>query len=198
MKKGAFIAVYGVNNIGKSTHCRLLKERMEREGYDVVMLKYPVYELEPTGKKLNAILRGDGKQNVSEKELQTLFARNRKEFEPQLRKFIEQGKLVLAEDYIGTGIAWGMAKGLTLEFLEDLNRGLLREDFSILMTGQRDPRATEKQHIHEQNRSLLSSVSKIFIRLAQRYHWHIVEIQKEIPDTAEVMWKTVERFIKRA
>ncbi len=32
MKKGLFIAIYGVNNIGKSTHCRILCERLKKEG----------------------------------------------------------------------------------------------------------------------------------------------------------------------
>lgn len=195
MAKGLFIAVYGVNNIGKSTHCRILSERLKREGYDVVSLKFPIYDLEPTGTTLNGILRGQEGQQIPEAELQTLFTQNRKDFEPQLRKYLEEGKIVIAEDYTGTGIAWGMAKGLSLEFMENLNRGLLKEDFSILMAGYRDPRATEKHHIHEQNTELLSSVSKIFIQLGERYGWRKIELQQNIPDTAGLIWDAVKTFI---
>ncbi len=197
MKKGLFIAVYGVNNIGKSTHCRILSERLKREGYDVISLKYPIYDLHPTGTELNRILRGEGAQNISEEDLQTLFTQNRKDFEPQLRKYLEEGKIVLAEDYTGTGIAWGMAKGLSLEFMEKLNEGLLREDLSLLITGHRDVRATEKHHIHEQNNVLLSSVSKILVQLAERNRWKIIDLQKTIPETAALIWRTVEEFLKQ-
>ncbi len=195
MKKGLFITIYGVNNIGKSTHRRILCERIQREGFEVVSLKYPIYDLEPTGTKLNSIVRGEGGQHVSEEDLQTLFTQNRKDFELQLKKYLEEGKIVVAEDYTGTGIAWGMAKGLTLEFMENLNKDLLKEDFSMLMTGHRDARASEKKHIHEQNQDLLISVSKIFIQLAERYKWHLLEIQQNIPDTADLLWRTVKKFL---
>lgn len=198
MKKGLFIAIYGVNNIGKSTHCRILCERLKKEGYNVVSLKYPIYELEPTGKQLNALIREGGEQEIPEQELQKIFTQNRKDFEPQLRKYLEEGKIVVAEDYTGTGIAWGMAKGLTLEFMENLNDGLLKEDFALLMTGRRDARATEKRHIHEQNLDLLASVSKIFVQLSERYGWSVIEIQPDIPDTAALIWNAVRNFIQRS
>ncbi len=197
MRKGLFIAVYGVNNIGKSTHCRILSERLKREGYDVVTLKYPIYDLEPTGSQLNAILRGGEKQDILEEELQRLFTQNRRDFEPQLRKYLDEGKIVVAEDYTGTGIAWGMAKGLSLEMMEKLNEGLLKEDFSLLMIGHRDVHATEKHHIHEQNSELLSSVSKIFVQLGERYHWHFIQLQQGIPDTADLIWKSVHDFLQQ-
>jgi len=196
MRKGLFIAVYGVNNIGKSTHCRILCDRLRRAGYDVVSLKYPIYDLEPTGSELNKILRGESKQSVSEEELQTLFMQNRKDFEPQLQKYLDEGKIVVAEDYIGTGIAWGRAKGLSLEFMEKLNEGLLHEDFSLLITGHRDTHATEKHHIHEQNQQLLQNVSKILLQLGEKYQWNKVLLQPTIPETADLVWKAVSSFVK--
>lgn len=195
MKKGLFITVYGVNNIGKSTHCRILTERLKREGHDVVTIKYPVYDLEPTGTELNRILRGGEQKDLSEEKLQSLFTQNRRDFEPQLKKYLEEGKIVVAEDYTGTGVAWGMAKGLSLQFMERLNDGLLREDFPLLLMGNRDARATEKSHIHEQNQSLLASVSKIFVQLGERYGWHVVQLQKDIPDTADLLWNAVKDFL---
>ena len=205
MKKGLFIAVYGVNNIGKSTHCRILCERLRRAGHEVVLLKFPIYDLEPTGLQLNNILRGPAHtadaslasnlprvQEISEEDLQTLFTQNRRDFEPQLRKYLEEGKVVVAEDYTGTGVAWGMAKGMSVEFMEKLNEGLLKEDLSLLITGNRDARATEKHHIHEQNQDLLASVSKILVQLGERYGWQVIELQKDIPDTADLIWRAVQ------
>ena len=133
MKKGAFITLYGINNIGKSTHAKMLVERLVQEGYDAVYLKYPIYDLEPTGPRINAILRSEGNQEISEKDLQMLFKENRRDFEPQLREMISMGKIVVAEDYTQTGIAWGTAKGLEEIWMEDLNLGLLEEDFAILL-----------------------------------------------------------------
>lgn len=57
MLKGKFITFYGVNNIGKSTHARMLSEKLKKEGYDPVYVKFPIYDLEPSGPLLNKIIR---------------------------------------------------------------------------------------------------------------------------------------------
>jgi len=196
MKKGLFIAIYGVNNIGKSTHAKLLVERMKKAGYPVVYLKYPLYELEPTGPQLNGILRAGKTQTISEYELQKLFAANRMAFQPQLTKMLQEGTIIVAEDYTGTGFAWGMAKGLTRDVMENLNKDLIKEDFAILLIGKRDIRAKEKHHIHEENDQLIQNVSKIFIQLAGEYNWTKVEIQPSIETTAKLVWNAVEGFLK--
>lgn len=195
MKKGLFLAIYGINNIGKSTHARRLVNRLKQEGLDVVFVKYPVYDLEPTGPKINSILRSEAGQKVSEEELQTLFMQNRRDYEPTLNKYLDQGKIVVAEDYTGTGLAWGTAKGLKLGFLEGLNDGLLKEDLAILLTGQRDRRAMEKTHIHERNDELVEKVKQVLLQLATKYGWVTVELQEQIDDTARLVWKEVSNFL---
>ena len=171
-------------------------ERLEKEGHDSIFIKYPVYNLEPTGPKIDEILRGHDKQPISEEELQTLFMQNRKDFEPTLREYLEEGKIVVAEDYTGTGIAWGTAKGLKQEWLEDLNSGLLKEDFSILMIGRRKFSSKEYQHLHESDDELVMSVDKILRRLADEKDWHKVDVQENIVDTAALVWTEVENFLR--
>jgi len=195
MPKGLFIAIYGINNIGKSTHARRLVKRLIREGYDAIYLKYPIYDLEPTGPAINSILRSGGEQKVSEQELQTLFMKNRRDFESTLKNMLAEGKLVVAEDYTGTGLAWGTAKGLSQDFMEELNHGLLKEDLAILITGRRDIRAVEKTHIHERNEALIEKVGNILLRLAEKFSWSRVELQDEIDDTARIIWEKVVRFL---
>jgi len=191
MRKGFFIAIYGVNNIGKSTHAKLLVNKLISLGLDAIYIKYPLYELEPTGPIINKILRSDTPQRISETELQTLFTQNRRDYEPQLKALLEQNKIVIAEDYTGTGIAWGAAKGLKISFIEKLNEGLLKEDLAILIKGKRDIRAREKSHIHENNDALVERVSQILDELAQRYDWKIVLLQEKIEDTFALLWKEV-------
>ncbi len=192
--KGAFIALYGVNNIGKSTQAKLLVERLQREGFDAVLLKYPIYDLEPTGPELNRILRGGEVQKISELELQELYCLNRRDFEPQLQQMIMDGKVVIAEDYIGTGMAWGMAKGLSLDEVLELNKGLLVEDLSILIEGKRFTEAQEKQHIHEQNNGLITRVTGILHDFSGKLGWGKVDTTS-IEETHEKIWKLVKAFL---
>ncbi len=197
MKTGKFITLYGINNIGKSTHAKILTERLQKEGYDAVYLKYPIYDLEPTGSQINEILRGQSKQLVSEEDLQTLFRQNRQDFEPQLKAMLDAGKIIIAEDYTGTGIAWGAAKGASMDWLEELNRDLLHEDFALLLRGERNIKAREKNHIHEQNDALVVKVGETLLALGEKYGWQQIQVQPTKEATAELIWKIVQTYLKR-
>jgi len=195
--KGAFITIYGINNIGKSTHAKLLVQHLKDEGHDAVYLKYPIYKMEPTGPQLDKIIRSDRKQDISEEDLQTIFMQNRKDFEPELRQIINEGEIVVAEDYTGTGIAWGMAKGQSQAWMEDLNLELLTEDFAILMVGNRVKMAREAVHIHESDDNLMDKVEDTLKNLGKEYGWHEVEQQQEKEDTAALIWQEVEEFLEK-
>jgi dTMP kinase len=184
------ITLYGINNIGKTTQAKRLVDRLKSEGHDAVYVKYPVYDIEPTGPYLNTFLRSGDAQNVSEEELQTWFALNRYQFEPKLKAWLEEGKIVVAEDYIGTGIAWGTVKGASTEWLESLNQHLVKEDFSILLDGERFKQATEDGHLHETNDAFMKRSRQIHLELGERYDWTKVPVTSE-EETGELIWKLV-------
>lgn len=192
---GKFIALYGINNIGKSTHARLLVERLNKEGYKAKYLKYPVYDLEPTGPFINKILRNPRGQMIAEEELQLWFILNRYQFQPTLEKWLAEGYILVAEDYVGTGIAWGCAKGLDAEWLKEGNKFLLKEDFAILFEGKRDLRAQEKVHVHEQNLELVEKCRGHLEKLAEEYGWERLQVEEKIEDTAENVYKKIIAFL---
>lgn len=194
MQKGKFITLYGINNVGKTTQAKLLVKRLKKEGYKAVYIKYPIYEVEPSGQYINKILRSH-KQKISEAELQLWFVVNRYQFQPELKKLLEKGYMVVAEDYVGTGIAWGASKGLSMEFSESINKGLLSEDFAILLEGKRNIIAKEKKHVHEQNDALIEKCGNIHSVLAKKYGWKRIAVEQTIDGTAEVLWKTVGKFL---
>lgn len=192
--RGKFITLYGINNIGKSTQAKLLVEHLNKVGQKAIYLKYPIYDLAPTGPKLNEILRG-GKQKISEEELQSLFVQNRVEFEPQLVEYLEAGTHVVAEDYVGTGIAWGAAKGADLEWLEAINAPLLKEDLTLYMYGERFSNAQEKDHIHESNDELMKKCADVYEFLAEKYDWKGVKVEGGIEMVSEKIWGIVKDFL---
>lgn len=196
MRKGVFITIYGINNIGKTTHARLLCERLRKEGFKTHYLKYPVYDIFPTGPFINKVLRNPKGQKISEDELQLWFVLNRYQFEPKLKELLKKGFTVVAEDYTGTGIAWGMAKGLAESWLKSANQYLLKEDLSILIEGKRDLRAREKAHVHEQNDQLVERCRKTHAYLAEKYGWRRVALRDKVADTADAVFDVVDEFLK--
>lgn len=193
MFRGKFITFYGINNIGKSTHARILSDRLKKEGFDPYYLKYPIYDRSPSGPYLNKMLR-DGIQKISEEELQLWFTINRHQYEPELKKMLSEGKTVIAEDYIGTGIAWGVTKGANEEWLEQINKYLLRSDMAILIDGERSVHAIEDGHIHETNNNLMRRSREIHLELASKYAWYKIQLQPQKEDTAKLVWESVKEF----
>lgn len=164
---------------------------MQAMGKKAVYIKYPIYDLEPTGPYLNKIIRSGNPQSISEHELQMWFTINRYQFEPQLKKWLEDGTIVVAEDYIGTGIAWGTAKGVDTSWLERINMYLTPEDLPILIDGHRVLTAKEQVHIHEADDDLSEKCRKVLHDLAEKYGWRTVLLQKNVDDTAAMLWEVV-------
>ncbi len=196
LHKGKFITLYGINNVGKSTQAQILTEKLINEGYDAEFLKYPNYGIEPTGRFLDNVLRSGTEQHLSEDELQMWFVLNRYQFQPEVEKKLAEGKILIVEDYTGTGIAWGTAKGLDRKWLEDVNQYLLKEDLAIYLYGQRHLGAKEASHIHEQNDALIEKCRLVHEDLAERYKWKKVLVEGTKMETAEMIWKVVQKFLE--
>ncbi|MBI2638044.1 hypothetical protein HYW83_00430 [Candidatus Peregrinibacteria bacterium] len=189
-----FITLYGINNIGKTYHAKRLVARLKKLGKKAVYIKYPVYEQKPTGPFLNKTLRSHS-QKMSEEQLQLWFVLNRYQFQPQLKQLLKKGTIVIAEDYIGTGIAWGMAKGVKQKTLENMNKFLVQPDMAIFMDGKRVLIAREQKHIHERDDILVQKCQRIFQKLAQKYHWKTVQVDQDPDVTAARIWALVLRKI---
>lgn len=193
-KRGTFITIYGINNIGKSTHAKRLVRRLKAEGHKATYLKYPIYDLKPTGPLLNKILRSKG-QKMSEEELQMWFVLNRFHFQPRLEALLKKGVIVAAEDYVGTALAWGAAKGADRKELAAMNTFLVQEDLAIYFHGKRDERATEAQHIHETNKALIKRCQKEYDRLARTLKWKKVAVAQDPEVTAQRLWTVVRKYL---
>lgn len=189
-----FIAIYGINNIGKTTHAKRLVRRLQKLGKKAVYIKYPIYSLPPSGPFLNKTLRSRA-QRISEEELQLWFVLNRYQFEPKLKKLLASGQIVIAEDYVGTGIAWGTAKGVSRNVLERMNTFLVQPAVSILLEGERKKEAIEKKHIHEQRNDLIKKCAQVFVRLAQKNRWHRVRVAHDADITAARIWRIIHKAL---
>ncbi len=196
--RGIFIVIYGVNNIGKSTQAGRLVEYLQQHGYKAEYLKYPVYD-SPTGMKISAILRSDKKQKLTEEEFQTLYYENRKDYEPVLKKKLADGVVIIAEDYTGTGLAWGSAKGTDYETLKKQNSGLLKENLAILMDGERFIHAMEEKHLHERDRELIAKVRQRHLEIGKEFGWKLVNAnqpEEKVFQDILVIVKKVVPFLK--
>ena len=180
---GKMITLYGINGIGKTTQVGLLMEFLQSVGKQVSRLKYPLYDLEPEGPFIYKYLRDSGFHKANElstEALQQKFADNRKRYEPELRKRLATEEWIVAEDYIGTGIAWGLTWGADLEYLEQINRNLLQPDLNILMHGERFDTAIEVGHRNETADERIRICKNFHLLLGERYGWKQVVANQSV------------------
>jgi dTMP kinase len=198
MEKGKFIAIYGINGIGKTTQVEKLVEHLKSKEKNASRLKYPVYDLEPEGPFIHKYLRDPEfrKNNeLSTDELQMKYVENRKRYEKKLAERLGNGEWIVAEDYIGTGIAWGLTWGGNLEYLEEINRDLFQADLSILMHGDRFFTAIEKDHRNEMAPDRIQVCKNFHLLLADRYGWEIVSANQSVESVNQEIIRVVNNLL---
>ncbi len=192
-QKSLFIVLYGINNLGKTTQAKRLVEQLNKEGHPAQYLKYPIYDLEPSGPLINAYLRGGNPYALSPREAQLLYVLNRTQAEPAIKKKLKEGISVVAEDYIGTGLAWGIGAGVDETFMKKINTHLVREDISFLFEGTRYTDATEGTHKHETDDALLQTVQDVHKKLGGEYEWISVDANQTLETIHSFVWQQVEK-----
>jgi dTMP kinase len=188
---GKLIVLYGINNLGKSTQAKLLVDRLQQAGYSAIYLKYPIYELEPSGPLLNDYLREGNPLQLLPREAQIIYALNRFQYQPELEKQLAAGQWVIAEDYTGTGLAWGWGAGAKLNFLEAINQGLHQPDLALWLDGERFLSGIEQNHKHESNNELMNKVRDCHRQLAERYGWPRFDANQAVDPLNEQLWQAI-------
>jgi dTMP kinase len=105
-EQGIFIVLEGVDGSGKGTQFRLLTERLKAVGYDVEVFDFPRYE-QPSSHFVRNYLNGEygDAAGISPYTASLFFALDRYEAAPQIKKAIQQGKIVLSNRYVGSNMA---------------------------------------------------------------------------------------------
>lgn len=190
---GKFIVFYGINNLGKTTQAKMMVDHLNKNGKPAEYLKYAIYDLEPAGKLINEYLRGGNPFNFSPRELQLLHYIDRITFEPVLKDKLNKGINIIAEDYFGTAIAWGVGAGVDRALLEYLYSFIHKEDSSILFDGKRFTDSVEKNHKHENNAALTARVRQIHLDLAEKYDWEKINANRAIIEVHRDILKTINK-----
>lgn len=193
---GKLIVLYGINNLGKSTQAKLLVEKMLASGYQAEYHKYPIYDLEPSGIILNNYLRENNTYNLSPREAQIIFALNRTQYQDTLIEKLKQGINVIAEDYKGTGLAWGISAGADENFLRKVNSHLIDEDLVFLFDGERFKQAIENNHKHENDNELMKIVRDTHLRLGKEFGWKNINANLSIDEIHNLIWLETSKLIK--
>jgi dTMP kinase len=107
-----FIVIEGLDGSGKSTQMDLLKNYLEGKGICFKYLHFPRLEKGVYGKLVARFLRGEmgSNEQVDPYLVALIFAGDRMEAAPEIRKWMKEGCLVVADRYVYSNIAFQCAK----------------------------------------------------------------------------------------
>jgi dTMP kinase len=103
---GVFIVIEGTDGSGKGTQFNRLAERLTGEGYDVATFDFPQYD-QDSSHFVREYLNGKygTAEEVGPYTGSLFYALDRYEAAPKIRKALEEGKVVLANRYVGSNMA---------------------------------------------------------------------------------------------
>jgi len=128
--QGAFICIEGLDGCGKTTHAKLLAKKLWRN-YNAV------YTAEPSRGKIGTFIRKRylyGEKRFSSVAEALLFAADRVEHvENEVLPALRRGKIVISDRYIYSSLAYQGATGLSLDWIEKINKHALRADLAVFI-----------------------------------------------------------------
>ncbi len=93
-----------------------------------------------------------------------------------------------------SNLAYGLAKGLDLEWLASLDSGLPKPERVVVLdvpVGSSFARKGERRDLHESNRALLLRVRRNYLKLANKFHWHVIDGTGPVEIVHSQIWKTL-------
>ena len=129
-KKGVFICIEGLDGCGKTTQAKLLARRLGKS-------HNAVYTAEPSRGKIGAFIRHRclyGDKRLSSEVEALLFAADRIEhIEKEVLPALYEGKIVISDRYVYSSLAYQGAAGLSLEWIEKINKHALHPDLAVFI-----------------------------------------------------------------
>lgn len=102
--KGKFIVIDGTDGSGKATQVSLLTKRLKKKGQKIKQIDFPQYKNNFFGKLIGQCLAGDYGDFIGlDPHLATvLYAADRYESSAKIKKWLEEGYLVIADRYVSS------------------------------------------------------------------------------------------------
>ena len=191
--RGKIIALEGIDQSGKRTQTRLLAEELERKGARVSIISFPIYR-SPSGRQIQRFLAG--KQEYPATALHMLYSLNRWENQDRITSLVEKSDFVIADRYYPSNLAYGVSRGLSLGWLQGLDRGLPTASLVIVLDVpvlSSFGRKSSGRDVHERDKQLLLRVGRTYRTLAKKLAWEMVDANRPVEEVREAVWGIVRK-----
>ena len=185
----------GIDQSGKRTQTRLLADRLKRASTRVATISFPIYK-SPSGRQIRSYLKG--RQDYPPQALHRLYSLNRWENRELINKLVHNSDYLIADRYTPSNLAYGLSRGLSLGWLQGLDKGLPTADLVIVLDVpivSSFERKSKNRDVHERDREFLIKVRRTYKLLAQKLGWKVVDAAGTSGEVHTAIWQTIlQRF----
>jgi dTMP kinase len=194
-RPGCLIAFEGLDQSGKETQARRLLEDLVRRGRLAEMVGFPDYRT-AIGQEIERGLHGGREYRAD--VMQLLYVANRYEWKPKIDEMLDAGRVVIADRYLASTIAYGEAQELDAEWLFEIQRFLPQPDLTLLLdiapaTAVQRKRVNRDRY--ERDLGLLERVRASYKRQAGGEGWHLIDGERSPEAVAADVAATVRRAL---
>jgi dTMP kinase len=131
--KGKFIVLDGGDGSGKGTQTQILVKRLRDEGYQVEMADFPQYG-QWSCQFVERYLRGEfgGSHEINAKKGSLFYALDRYAASFTIRKWLEEGKIVISNRYVSANKGHQLGKIAHTEEMHDFLAWVNDMEYSVL------------------------------------------------------------------
>ena len=189
---GLLIVFEGLDQSGKETQARLLRQRFEASGRRVESIAFPDYT-SPIGQEIRTALHGG--RDYAADTIQLLQIANRHQWKPQIERWLADGRVVISDRYAASSVAYGEAQGLDPSWLTSTQVYLPQPATTVLLDIAPDVAAARKaqnRDSYERDLAMLSRVRVSYLRQAAQPGWVVVDAARPVDvvaaDVTRVVW----------
>jgi len=194
-KRGAFIVIEGLDGSGKTTQARLLVQKLRSK-------HNAVYTTEPSHGKIGSFIRESCL--YEEKRLDSaaealLFAADRVEHvKNEVIPALNEGKLVISDRYVYSSLAYQGSAGLSLSWIEAVNKHALKPDFAIFLDVAPETvlqRLNRKKSVME-NLETQRGVREIYLKFVSKGELVRIDGDRSVAQVSEALYARVLSFLE--
>jgi dTMP kinase len=181
---GLLLAFEGLDQSGKETQARRLRQWFEAAGRQVESITFPDYA-SPIGQEIRTALHGG--RDYGPDTIQMLQIANRHQWKPQIERWLADGRVVISDRYMASSVAYGEAQGLDPEWLTAAQIYLPRPAMTVLLDIAPEVAAARKalnRDAYERDLAMLGRVRISYLRQAAAPAWVTIDAARPVDAVA--------------
>jgi dTMP kinase len=194
--KGLLVALEGIDAVGKRTHSGLLGSWLRSHGVRTGTMSFPDYNT-AIGREIKGYLQDSRDYPLEVGHM--LYAVNRWEKKTEIESLLAQSDVLIVNRYYPSNFAYGIANGLKLEWLANLEEGLPKAQLVLVLDAPASELFSRRRRAKDRNErdvAFQEKVRRAYRDLSKQLGWEVIDATVGIPKTSEAVVSAVSRALE--